>query len=84
LLPGKTCFPSFLILLKRNIGDNKKDIAFLLVWDKDSNTERFLALLPYTCVLQPTMVHLCQTFSLLPGPFPIVASASLRWLYLLL
>jgi hypothetical protein len=29
---------------RENIGDNKKDIAFLLVWDKDSYTERFLAL----------------------------------------
>jgi hypothetical protein len=26
----------------------------LLVWDKDSHTERFLALLPCSCVLQPT------------------------------
>jgi hypothetical protein len=38
---------------RENIRDNKKDIAFLLVWDKDSYTERFLALLPCTCVLQP-------------------------------
>jgi hypothetical protein len=34
-------------------------------------------LLPCTCVLQPTLVHLCQTSSLLPGPLPIVDSASL-------
>jgi hypothetical protein len=40
-------------------------------------------LLPCTCVLKPTLVHLCQTSSLLPGPLPIVASASLRLLYLL-
>jgi hypothetical protein len=69
---------------RENISDNKKDIAFLLVWDKDSYTERFLELLPCTCVLQPTLVHLHQTSSLLPGPLPIAASASLRWLYLLL
>jgi hypothetical protein len=69
---------------RQNIRDNKKDIAFLLVWDKDTYTERFLALLPCTCVLQPTLVHLYQTSSLLPGPPPIVASASLRLLYSLL
>jgi hypothetical protein len=61
--------------------DNKKDIAFLLVWDKDSSTERFLELLPGTCVLQPKLVHLCQTSSLHSSPLPIVASASLRLLY---
>jgi hypothetical protein len=64
--------------------ENKKDIVFLLVWDKDSYTERFLALLPCTCVMQPTLVHLCQTSSLLSGPLPIVAWASLRLLYSLL
>jgi hypothetical protein len=41
-------------------------------------------LLPCTCVLQPTLVHLYLTSSLLSGPLPIVASASLRLLYLLL
>jgi hypothetical protein len=66
---------------RENIGHNKKDIAFLQVWDKDSNTERFLALLLCNCVLQPTLVPLCMTYSLLPGPLPIVASASLRLLY---
>jgi hypothetical protein len=44
---------------RENIRDNKKDIAFLLVWGKDNSTGRFLALLPLTCVLQPTLVHLC-------------------------
>jgi hypothetical protein len=62
----------------------KKDKLFLLVWDEDSYTERFLALLPCTYVLQPTSVHLCQTSSLLPGCLPIVASAILRFLYSLL
>jgi hypothetical protein len=69
---------------RENIRDNKKDIAFLLVWAKDSYSERFLALLPCTSVLQPTSVHLYQTSSLLPTPLPIVASASLILLYLLL
>jgi hypothetical protein len=69
---------------RESIRDNKKDTAFLLVWDKDSYTERFLALFPSTCVLQHTLGHLYQTCSLLPGPLPIVASASLRLLYSLL
>jgi hypothetical protein len=41
-------------------------------------------LLPCTCVLHPTLVHLYLTSSLLPGPLPIVASVSLRLLYSLL
>jgi hypothetical protein len=36
------------------------------------------------CVLQPTLVHLCQIFLLLPSSLPIVSSDSLRLLYLLL
>jgi hypothetical protein len=48
---------------RENIRDNKKDTASLLVWDKDSYTERFLALLLCTCVLQLTLVHLYQTSS---------------------
>jgi hypothetical protein len=35
-------------------------------------------LLPWTCVLQHTLVHLYQACSLLLGPLLIVASASLR------
>jgi hypothetical protein len=53
----------------------------LLVWDKDSYTERFLALLPCIYVLQFKLVHLYQTSSLLPGHLPIVTSVSLRLLY---
>jgi hypothetical protein len=56
----------------------------LLVWDKDSYTERFLALLPCICVLQPTLVHHYQTSSLLSSHLPIVTSVSLRLLHLLL
>jgi hypothetical protein len=69
---------------RENIRDNKKDIAFLLVCDKDSYAEIFLALLPCTCALQPILVHLYQTSSLFPGPPPTEASASLRLLYSLL
>jgi hypothetical protein len=36
---------------------------------------------PFTCLLQVTLVHFCQTSSLLPGDLPIVASACLRLLY---
>jgi hypothetical protein len=69
---------------KENIRDNKKDISFLLVWDKNNYTERFLLLFPCTCVFQPTLVHFYQTSSLIPGSLPIVASANLRLLYSLL
>jgi hypothetical protein len=69
---------------RENTRNNKKDMAFLLVWDKDSYTERFLALLPCTCVLQPELVHLYQISSLFPSHLPIVVSVSLRLLYSLL
>jgi hypothetical protein len=41
-------------------------------------------LLPWTCVLQPTLVHFYQTSSLLPSLLPTVVLTSLRLLYLLL
>jgi hypothetical protein len=41
-------------------------------------------LFPCICVLQPILVFLYQTSSLLPSPLPIVASDSLRPLYSLL
>jgi hypothetical protein len=87
-LPGPTPLPPVLLFVlwfcwRENLRD-KKDIVFLLVWDKDSYTGRFLALLPCTCKLQPTLVSFYQTFSLIPGPLPIVPSANLRLLYLLL
>jgi hypothetical protein len=62
--------------------DKKTNIAFLLVWDGDSYTGRFLVLLPCICLLQPRLVHLYQTSLLLPSPLSIVASTSLRLLYL--
>jgi hypothetical protein len=74
-----TCSP---ILLNKNIKDNKKNMAVLLVWDEDSYTGRFLLLFP--CTWKPKLVLFYQTSSLLPGSFPIVASASLRLLYSLL
>jgi hypothetical protein len=56
-------------------------MAFFQVWGKDSYTEKHLALLPCTCVLQPKLVNLYQISSLFPSPFPIVVSASLKLLY---
>jgi hypothetical protein len=58
-LPGRTYSALLFNFVEekiRKIRDNKKDIAFLQVWDKDSYTERFLALLPRTCVLQPELI----------------------------
>jgi hypothetical protein len=85
-LPGRICSGCLLFWFcwRENIKDSKKDIAVLLVWDKNCYTERFLALEPFTCVLWSTLVHFYQTSSLLPGPLPIMASANLRLLYLLL
>jgi hypothetical protein len=85
LLPGRICSAFlFSVFVEKKTRDNKKGIVFLLVWDKDSYTEVILALLSCAYVLQRTLAHLYQTSSLLPGHLPIVASASLRLLYLLL
>jgi hypothetical protein len=79
LTSRKNLFHSvFQFYWRENIRDNKKDLAFLLAWDKGSNTEIVLVLLPYTCVLQPKSVHLYHTSSLLPGHFSTVASVSFR------
>jgi hypothetical protein len=72
-----SCSPIF---LKENIKDNKKDVTFLWVRGRDSYTGKFLALLAYMCVLQPTLVHLYLTSSLLPGHLPIFYSPnSIVW-----
>jgi hypothetical protein len=77
-----------LILLKKNIRDNKKDIAFFssLRWRQlyREIPRQLYRLLPCICVWQCTLVHLYQTSLLLHSPIPIVASASLRLLYSLL
>jgi hypothetical protein len=44
-------WPLHWFCFRENIRDNKKDIALLLAWDKDSYTKRFLALLPCTCCI---------------------------------
>jgi hypothetical protein len=63
---------------RQGISNNKKDIAFLLLWDEDNYTERFLAFLPCTCVLQPKLIHLYLTASLLPGHLPIMTSCQCK------
>jgi hypothetical protein len=55
---AETVLPLSLTLLKRKHSNNKKDKDFFASWDKDSNTERFLAMLPCTNVLQPKLIHL--------------------------
>jgi hypothetical protein len=72
---------------KEDISNNKKDIALLLVWDKESYTERFLALVSCTSVLQPKLIHLYHTSSPLPWSpsysdlchFKITILAPLQW-----
>jgi hypothetical protein len=61
----KLFYPILEFYWRENIRDNKKDIAFLLDWD--SYIERFLALFPCTCILQPELIHLYKTSSLLPS-----------------
>jgi hypothetical protein len=86
LPPGRSCsillFSDF--VEEKNVKDNKENMVFLLVWGKDSYAGRFYVLFPCICVLQPILIHLYQTSSLLPNPLSIVASPSLRLLYLFL
>jgi hypothetical protein len=83
-LPSKACSALFYNFVEEKTRNNKKDILFLLVWDKDSYTEWFLTLFPCTCVLQPTLVHFYHTSLLLPSALHIVASTNLRLLFSLL
>jgi hypothetical protein len=67
---GRNCSALFSNFVEEKTSNNKKDIEFLLVSDKGySYTERFLAFLPCTCVLQPEMVHLYHPASILSGSF---------------
>jgi hypothetical protein len=83
-LPGRTCSSLLSSNFVENIRNNKKEIAFWLAYEKDSYSERFLALLPCTCVPQSELVHVYQTSPLLASHLPIVASTRLRLFYLLL
>jgi hypothetical protein len=72
---------------REDISNNKTDKEFLLLWDKHSCIERFLALLPCTSVLQSKLIHLYLTFSLLPRSpshiglchFKVSVLAPLQW-----
>jgi hypothetical protein len=77
---GKNLFCPLVLLFcwRKNIYSNKKDIMFFIVWDEESYIGGFLALFPCTCVLQPILLHLYQTSSLLPSFLPIKVAASLR------
>jgi hypothetical protein len=61
-VPSSPCFWQILFCTllwfcwRESIRDNKRDILFLLLWDKDSYTKRCLALFPCTCILQLTLV----------------------------
>jgi hypothetical protein len=52
-----------------DISNNKKDKVFLLV-EIRITIQRFLALFPFSSVLQPEFIHLYQTSLLLPVTFP--------------
>jgi hypothetical protein len=89
--PGRTCSALLLsnFVEEKNIKDNKKNVLFLLMWDMDSYTGRFFVLFLCTCVLQPTLVHLYQTSSLLPSPlshsglgqFKIIIFTPIQWVH---
>jgi hypothetical protein len=73
---------------RKNIKDNKRNMVFLLVGDKDSYKGRFLVLFPCICVLQPQLVHFNQSSSLLPtwspshgglGQFKITVFVPIQW-----
>jgi hypothetical protein len=44
--------------------------VFLLVWDKGSFSERFLALCPWTCVLKPNWFISARPLHYFLVPFP--------------
>jgi hypothetical protein len=82
LLPGQDLFCALLqFCCREDIKNNKNDTMFLPVWNKDSYTERFLAWLPCTSVLQLKLIHLYQKTSLLPSHLPMATSVILRFLY---
>jgi hypothetical protein len=56
---------------RKNMKDKNKSMAFLLVGDKDSYTGRFLLFFSCEYILQPKLVDLYQSSSLLPSPLPL-------------
>jgi hypothetical protein len=75
------CSPVVIFWRGENIKDNRRNMVFLLVWDEDSCTGKFLVLFPCIYVLQPQLVHFYQSSLLLSSPLPMVAWTSLSCLY---
>jgi hypothetical protein len=60
----ETVLPPVLWFYRRkNIKDKKRNMTFLLVWNKDSYTGSFLVLFQCIYVLQPQLVHLLFTYT---------------------
>jgi hypothetical protein len=57
---------------RKCIRDKNRNLIFLLVWNKDNYTRRFIALFPYMYVIELQLIHFCQS---------MVAPDSLRFLY---
>jgi hypothetical protein len=70
---------------RKNIKDNKKNMVFLLVWDKDSYTEIPSIASMLMCVTTQTG-SFYQSSSLLPSPLPIAAwfCLEVQWIYWLI
>jgi hypothetical protein len=87
--PPSTSRQNLFCLLFSNFVEEKtyeiiRKTVFLLVGTKNCLTERCLVLLPCTCVLQPTLVRLYQTSSLLPSvlcQFKITIFTHLQWVH---
>jgi hypothetical protein len=52
---------------RQNIKGKKRNMVFLLVWDKVSYTKSFLVLFPCIYILQLQLIHLLLSFSLPPN-----------------
>jgi hypothetical protein len=62
-------YPLLWFCWRDNIRDNKKDTAFLLVWDKDSSSEVPSIASRHLCIATHMVYHY-QTSLLLLGPLP--------------
>jgi hypothetical protein len=51
------CYPVLWFCRRKKIKDNKENMTFLLVWDKDRYTRSILVLFPCIYVLQPKLAH---------------------------
>jgi hypothetical protein len=53
---------------EKNIKDKMRSMRFLLVWDKDSYTGSFLVFFSCIYVLQPQLIYIFQSSSLVHFP----------------